>query len=221
MFSSWSHGLPGEVAVHGVQLPGRQKRIAEEPCRRTEQVVAPLVEAVASMAPSPVVLFGDCTGAFIAFELGRQLQARGQGRRVHLVVSCCRAPQLPYRQSPIHGLPADELRKKLVALDVVPSWLLQSERAFGDYLPLLRADFELAESYTYEPSGPLSYPITAFAGSEDAYTTIDEVHAWSSQTTTSFQARVFEAGHNLSKTHRAMLLLEIARVVDLAMGEPS
>ena len=220
-FASWSYALPAGVAVHGAQLPGRQKRIAEEPCRRTADVVGPLVEAVVSMPSAPVVLFGDCTGAFIAFELARQLQARSHMQLLHLVVSCCRAPQLPYRQSPIHFLPADELKKKLVDLDVVPSWLLQNDRAFHDFLPLLRADFELAESYSYEPERPLSCPITAFAGSQDAHTTIDEVQTWVTQTTGSFQTRVFEAGHNLSETHRALLLVEIAQVVNAAIRECS
>lgn len=220
-FASWSNALPAGVAVHGAQLPGRQKRIAEEPCRRTADVVGPLVEAVVSMSSAPVVLFGDCTGAFIAFELARQLRARSHLQLVHLIVSCCRAPQLPYRQSPIHLLPAEELKKKLVDLEVVPSWLLQNDRAFRDFLPVMRADFELAESYTYEPEHPLSCPITAFAGSEDAYTTIDEVQTWVTQTTGGFEMRVFEAGHNVSNTHRAMLLVEIARVANMAMEERS
>lgn len=220
-FASWSYALPAGVSVHGAQLPGRQKRIAEEPCRRTADVVGPLVEAIVSMSSVPIVLFGDCTGAFIVFELARQLRARNQLQLLHLIVSCCRAPQIPYRQSPIHLLPAEELKKKLVDLEVVPSWLLKNDRAFRDFLPLLRADFELAESYTYEPERPLSCPITAFAGSEDAYTTIEEVQTWATQTTGSFQTRVFEAGHNLSKTHHSMLLVEISRVINMAMGEPS
>ena len=77
-------------------------------------------------------------------------------------------------------------------------------------LPLLRADFEISQTYVYEPEPPLDCPITAFGGLEDSQVTPEAISAWREQTTAAFDARLFPGDHFFLQTARAAILQVVA-----------
>lgn len=63
------------------------------------------------------------------------------------------------------------------------------------FLPIIRADFELVETYEYAPGAPLSCSITGYGGLQDGDVPIESVHAWKQQTSSDFVARMFPGDH--------------------------
>ena len=221
LFRPWCDAL-GAIEVCAVQLPGRQRRIAEAPCRRVDEAVSCLAVDAQSYLDVPLALFGDCTGAFLAFELCRALRRMGRPSPVHLFVSCCRAPHLPRRHDPIHALDEAALKREMQALAVVPAWLLESDDALRQFLPVLRADFEMSETYAYADEAPLDVPITVFAGRQDPITSVAEAEAWSAQTREALRLIVLDGGHDLTHSLPAQLLREVRQACEsgAAAAEP-
>ena len=63
--------------------------------------------------------------------------------------------------------------------------------------PILRADFELAETYTYRTVAPLDHSISSFSGAQDKVVTKEECVAWDKHTTANFEHKTLEGGHYL------------------------
>ena len=63
------------------------------------------------------------------------------------------------------------------------------------FSPILRADFELCETYTFREDEPLDVPISAFGGLEDPDVSRDDLMAWKEHTRGPFKLRMFPGGH--------------------------
>ena len=106
-------------------------------------------------------------GAIISFEFARQLRRQNDPNPAHLFVSGNRAPQIPDPDPPIHQLPEEEFVEDLRRFNGTPSAVLQNAELMQLFLPLLRADLALHETYSYIADEPLDCPISAFGGVED------------------------------------------------------
>jgi surfactin synthase thioesterase subunit len=81
------------------------------------------------------------------------------------------------------------------------------------YLPLLRADFSIDETYIYYEDNPLDCPISAFGGSEDKEANWQELEAWRQHTLDSFNFQMFEGDHFFIKSSQSRVLDSISRVL--------
>jgi medium-chain acyl-[acyl-carrier-protein] hydrolase len=150
-------------------------------------------------------------GALISFELARQLRRENQPGPLHLLVSGCKAPQLPGSVSPIHQLPEAEFVEELRQLNGTPEAVLQSAELMQLMLPILRADFALVETYAYRAEEPLDYSISAFGGLQDDGTSYDDLKAWQEQTRRAFSLRMFPGDHFYFHSHRLQLLSVVSQ----------
>jgi medium-chain acyl-[acyl-carrier-protein] hydrolase len=178
-----------------------------------EQAVEEIAAALTAALDVPYALFGDCTGALVALELCRSLRRLRVPAPRHLFVACCRAPHLPLRRIPVHTLDDHGMKEELRRFGLAPAWLLDNDEYSRAFLPMLRDDFELAEAYSYASDDALGIPITAFAGTDDPITDIDEVRAWRLHTWAQFEVKVINGGHDLTKTHEVRVIDEVVRAL--------
>jgi medium-chain acyl-[acyl-carrier-protein] hydrolase len=207
-YRNWAAGLPLDIEICPIQLPGRGHRIRQPLFTECSALVTTLENDVKAYADKPFVFFGHSMGALLAFEVARRLGSR-EGP-LHLFVSGRSAPQIPRRHKrKLSDLPDGELLQELRRLDGTPSQILARPEMVKEMLPVLRADFSVVESYSYQATPPLTCPISAYAGSEDAIIKQD-VEAWSRQTTSTFSFTAFPGGHFFIQTSQR-LLLEVLR----------
>jgi medium-chain acyl-[acyl-carrier-protein] hydrolase len=206
IYSGWAKGLPPTVELCQVELPGRETRFNEPPATRLSSLVQALAPALLPCLDKPFAFFGHSMGALIAFELARLLQKDRAIHPVHLFVSGLRAPQLPLPAHPVYALPEADFVAELCRRYDTLNELLQEESLAQMLLPLLRADFELYETYTYTKERSLTCPITAFAGSQDNEHTSEGLAAWKEQTTGSFELHILPGDHFFLRTARPQLL---------------
>ncbi len=176
LFDAWPDGLPAQVEVIAVELPGRGSRADEAPCTELGPLLDALERALASLHDRPFALFGHSFGAVVAFELCRRLRRQGAPMPSHLFVSGFVGPRA-YD-------PATALR----ASDLGPAFDLGGAA--------LRSDFALFHSWRYEPEAPLDVPITAFVGASDSFTARDGFGAWRDETASAFESAELP-GHHL------------------------
>ena len=195
MFRSWQVHLPNEIEVCPVQLPGREGRIKEPLFETLNPLVETLAEVLLPGLDHSFAFFGYSLGALIAFELTRWLMQKIDRIPAHIIVAACPAPHLPDEHSPIHELPRDEFINSLREMEGTPEAVFQDSELIDFFLPLLRADFKIYETYKYRPAEPLPCPISVYGGLGDQSITQDALQAWQEHTSTGFTRRMFPGNH--------------------------
>jgi medium-chain acyl-[acyl-carrier-protein] hydrolase len=195
IYRTWQQGLPPEVEVCPIMLPGREARFTERPYTRVEELVAELSKHIRPYLDVPFQFFGHSMGALISFDLARHLRRQQLPQPTQLFVSAHRSPQLPRRQEPMHTKTDAEFMASLEEIGGTPEAILHNKELMEIFLPLLRADFTLCEIYQYQPEAPLDYPITAFGGRDDKDIPVSDIEGWLSQTSNTFSSQTFPGGH--------------------------
>ena len=212
VFRQWQANMPESIQICPVQLPGRENRITEPPFTRLSLLVDAMVKNLDSYFDLPFAFFGHSIGAKIAFELVRELRRKKGVQPVHLFVSGSRPPHIP-EPRPLHMLPEHEFVKEFRRFSGTPEAVMQSRDLMEMYLPILRADFSIDETYVYYEDNPLDCPISAFGGSEDNETNREELDAWRQHTLSSFTLQMFQGNHFFIKSSQSLLLDSISRVL--------
>ncbi len=196
VYRTWHRQLPADIEVCPVQIPGREGRLKEERFRRVERRAGALPEALRPYLDMPFAFFGHSLGAIVAYETAVRLRAEQGKSPVILLVSARRAPQVPPDEEPIYALPPDEFHAKLREFDGTPAEVLEHPELMELLEPLLRADFELNDTYDAATEKPrLDCPITAFGGLEDKDVDRESLEAWREMTRGPFRMRLFPGGH--------------------------
>ena len=93
----------------------------------------------------------------------------------------------------------------------IPAVIMDDAELMKVFVPVLRADLEIIETYVYEPEPPLDCPISAFGGMSDLMVTRGDLEAWREQTSGSFELQMFPGDHFFPKTARDAFLQAIRR----------
>ncbi len=211
LFANWSSLLPAWIEICPIQLPGRENRINETPLQRLSVLVDNLVEALRPVIDLPFAFFGHSMGALISFELTRRLRQQTLPLPSQLFLSGCGAPQLPDPEPPIYSLPGEEFIAAVKRLNGTPEGVWQHEELVRILLPYLRADFEILETYTYQPDAPLPSPLTVYGGQQDRKIQPEQLAAWSEQTTKACVVRIFPGDHFFLHSSRTQLLATLSQ----------
>lgn len=210
VFRPWSQILPDFIEVVATQLPGKGRRIAEPPYRRMDHLIEELAEAIKPELDRPFAFFGHSMGSLVAFELTRVLRKAGAPLPLHIIVSGGGAPQHPRDRRVLYDLPHDEFIEELKELNGTPKEVLENEELLELLLPLIRADFEVCDTYEYREEAPLDIPISAYGGLADTIKPY-KIEDWSVHTTKTFRSRMLPGDHFFLDSSRMFLLECIAR----------
>ncbi|AFY58517.1 putative thioesterase involved in non-ribosomal peptide biosynthesis [Rivularia sp. PCC 7116] len=205
-YRSWSNHLPANVEVCAIELPGRGTLLKETPFTRIKPLVETIAQNILPKLDRPFALFGHSMGALVSFELAHFLRNKYSLNPVHLFVSAHRAPQIISKKPPIYSLPDPEFLAQLHRLNGTSQEILQNRELMELFLPILRADFEVLETYTHQALPPLECPITAFGGLSDSEANIDELEAWAKQTKSTFLLKMFQGDHFFIHSAQSQLL---------------
>lgn len=211
IYRQWANYLPLQVDVCPVQLPGRGHRLRETPLKRMSSLVALIAQEIRPLLNSPFAFFGHSMGATIAFEIARLLRRERALQPLHLFVSGRSAPQVGDTDRPTYNLPEPELIKDLRRLNGTPPKVFNEPDMLKVMLPLIRADFEVVQTYTYDEEPALDCPITIYGGLQDQEVKRENLNAWCAQTTAPCTVRLFPGDHFFINATRELLLETLTR----------
>jgi medium-chain acyl-[acyl-carrier-protein] hydrolase len=221
-FNGWRRDLPGWIELVKVQLPGREDRREDTAHTRVDELIAALVPHVQAMLDLPLVIYGHSVGSLVAFELTRELRRRGHAAPLALIISSRRAPHRPLRDEHLlHGLPDAVLAGRVQALGGIPSGMLEDSKWRGHFLPRIRADLCLSDTYTYREGPRLDCPLHTFIGEHDNLVARDDWEAWSEHASGEFSRRILPGGHFFSREGQIELLGSVSRIVTAALARPA
>jgi medium-chain acyl-[acyl-carrier-protein] hydrolase len=211
VFRKWDDFLPSTVQVIPVELPGRGARLRDSPFVSVPALIDDLSEVIRPLLDRPFVFFGHSMGAVIAFELARALRRKYDCGPQALFVAGRRAPQVPSSEPVTYHLPKDEFIKELIELDGTPKEVIENEELMEMMIPLLRADFQLVQTYEYTVDAPLLCPITAYGGLQDHHVPHDKLLPWKEMTISKFAMHMLPGDHFFIRSSQNLLLRSLAR----------
>jgi medium-chain acyl-[acyl-carrier-protein] hydrolase len=221
VFRDWENGLPLDVELIAVQLPGRGKRQGELAFSRLPSLAQVAAEGLLreGWLDGPFCLLGHSMGALVAFEVARSLRRRS-GPHPQLLIAAGRgAPHLPDPGPALHAASDEAVVAELRRLGGTPPSLLEDGARREALLKIVRADFAVCETYAHSSEPPLNCPIAVFGGSQDADWPPPTLHAWSLHTTGSCNVHLLEGNHFFIESRRDAFLWEVSRQLAAALSD--
>lgn len=210
-FRRWSHKLPPDIALYAIELPGRGSRFAQPCLHSVHEVISQLTKEVRPALDQPFALFGHSLGAVIVFELALQIRRLGMSPPVRVIISGQRAFDRPSPRPPIHDLPDQDFLQEIDRYGGTPPGLFEDEELRSMFLPVLRADFTLGETYDHRQSERLEVDICAYGGWEDDEVSLDDIKAWEAYTSGRFRYRMFPGNHFFLHRHEDLFLENLVK----------
>ncbi len=167
IYRSWQSSLPAQVEVCPVQLPCRGNCLGERPFTDLPLLIEAIKPATRLHLENPFAFLGHSMGAIITYELARLLRRTSGYQPIRLFATRCVAPHCEREEAPSYNLPEPEFLEELRSMNGRPQEVLEHPELMQMIMPLLRADFELIETYAYSPGELLDCPITALGGVQD------------------------------------------------------
>jgi medium-chain acyl-[acyl-carrier-protein] hydrolase len=188
--------------------------------------MGPLVEALAEglhpYVDVPFALFGHSLGAWVGFDLARVLRRRYQVSPVRLFVSARRAPHLPNPLVPMHHLPEAQFVQELDRrYNAIPDVIRNDRELLDLYLPIIRADLAVLETYVWADDDPLDCPISVFGGLQDTGVPREALDAWRMHTARYFELVMFEGDHFFHQSARASVVQVIGDTLQESLAQPT
>jgi medium-chain acyl-[acyl-carrier-protein] hydrolase len=210
IFRTWATPLAPHIEVVAVQLPGRETRRKEPLFSNLPALIQALTPALLPYIDRPFAFFGHSVGALISFEVARQLRRSGHLSPSYLVVSGRPAPQLPSTTPPIHHLPDVDFLAELQRYNGTPAIVLENADVMNVFMPILRADLAINETYVYQPEAPFNFPIAAFGGLQDIQVSQSALSGWGEQTSADFKIELLSGNHFFLKEQKTAILQHIS-----------
>lgn len=196
VFHRWRSVLPPRVDLVPLCLPGHDGRLAESPRTDLSALVCELADDLQPALDRAYVLVGHSLGAWIAFELARELRRRNLPQPELLIVAAARPPHAELPQSPLHLLPDDKFIAAIEQrYDGIPPAIAGNAELLQLLLPVLRADIQMVETYRYAVEPPLDVEILALGGTDDPAVSAAQLADWRRHTSRNCSVRQFPGGH--------------------------
>lgn len=216
-YRAWPRGLPSGTEVVVVVLPGRDprsRRPGVTPPAAMAEIVPPLMRAIRELqagSPVPFAVFGHSMGALVAYEIVAAIEATADIAPDHLFVSARRPPDDPHTGELMHALPDTEFLDRMQErYGGIPDVIRHEPDLLAMFLPALRADVELFETYVPLTGGPVRAPMRAYGGDRDRQPRPDALAGWQRFAAGRFSTRVFAGGHFYLDDARDELLEDVA-----------
>jgi medium-chain acyl-[acyl-carrier-protein] hydrolase len=217
-YIEWHRTLHPLVELVAVQPPGRGRRRDEAPHRTMSALLADLWPRILPMLDRPYFLFGHSMGSRVAYTLASRLRDAGARMPTHFIASGSRAPHLPARERTTHDLPDAEFVKSLRELNGTPEEILGNPELMELVMPLLRADFEIAELHHADPDIPFNFGASILGGTADAHVLQEELNAWQAHFRRPVRVEMCEGGHLFVDESPAKVIAVINSLVDRYLG---
>jgi medium-chain acyl-[acyl-carrier-protein] hydrolase len=199
-FSPWAQDIAEGAELIAIQLPGREGRYNEPLLYTVSEIVEQLCINFNEYLGLPCIFFGHSLGALIAFELICALRKNGMIQPKHFITSGTKAPHLPFNKQHIHDLPDSNFIDELRKFNGIPNAIIEDKELISIFLPIIRADFHIFETYKYFSGEPLSLPITALGGLNDDTFDHKDLLKWKEMTTCSFKYYFLQGNHFFIKS---------------------
>lgn len=183
--------------VH-LELPGRGKRMGEDLLSDSNDAIDDVVNQIQNqLNGSEFIIFGHSMGALLAYGAASKLADKGISPNA-IVVSGNPGPEIK-RGKELSSLPKELFLEELISLGGIPEEIANNADIIDFFLPILRADIQIAEFFDYSPEEKLEVPIHAVMGNVERC--VEDIDNWKRFTNSTFEKTILSGGHFFIHEH--------------------
>ncbi|MCM3216689.1 thioesterase domain-containing protein [Niallia taxi] len=203
-YYNWSNYISDMIILDPIELKGRGKRFNEPFYSNFEEVIEDVCCYISDTNDNnDYAIFGHSMGSLIAYEVYYKIQESNFKKPKHLFFSSYRAPHNK-KNNHINKLTDQDLINRIRSLGGTQEELLQNEEFLDIYLPIIRNDFELIDSYIFrKKANQILCDITLLYGNEEMLKFEDmldwQSHAQGKSTVYELEGNHFYINNNVEK----------------------
>jgi len=205
-FASWPSLLGEATELCAVQTPGRENLFLQPRLRSIDALLPELLWRLKPWLDRPFAFFGHSLGGLVAFSAAHRLIEAGGPACELLMLSACLPPHAPRTASVLADAPEPELLDSLRKLGSASAPALENAELRALFLPVLRDDLAMAESFFGGQWSRLQLPIMAFGGDNDTSVPRQKLELWRDYSDDGFALTTFPGGHFYIEDSRAALV---------------
>jgi medium-chain acyl-[acyl-carrier-protein] hydrolase len=209
LFREWAGLFPQSIESVAVQLPGRAERFREPAYESMPPLIDALAEAMVPMIDQSFAFYGVSMGARLAWALAHRLRDHGMPMPGALYLACAAAPG--WKEGRANWkVGKQELIAYLRKMGGTPPEIFTQPELLDSFLPTLRADLTVVDSFRLRPRVPLDMPIRAFAGIDDVEGPPERMSGWRLETRGPFHLHAVSGGHFFDAAGERQVIRTIA-----------
>ncbi|HVK55602.1 MAG TPA: alpha/beta fold hydrolase [Burkholderiales bacterium] len=218
-YKEWGKHIGDGVAVYIAFLPGRGMRFREKPISDLALLISTLAEEIQPLLSSNNFFLGHSLGALIAYQLAKRLSTNGVLPLRKLIVSARNAPHVKRVSKSLQNLSDAEFILALQDYGATPLELLAHKELMALQLPMLRADFSMAEQFVSSEITALDCGILALGAKDDRFTDHEGLEQWSKCTKAEFNLTMFEGGHFYFQERQELFFSRLREEIRRSLAE--
>lgn len=227
IYRPWAEHIGDHIELVAIEPPGRGSRTKEASISDLGQYRKELLGAMKPFMDKPCALFGHCLGGLNLYESALSLSQLNKHAIEHIFVSGSRPPHevasisdfeeelvktlLEYENynpfKKFYEQPDDIFIEIIRKFDIgATDDFIAHQELRNILLPAIRADFEMAGTYSPRGCRPLDVPITCFQGVDDTYVSNGQAVGWSQYTRNEFRLLYRESAHYIVVEDRQFII---------------
>lgn len=197
VYSKWNKSPNEYIAFIAVEVAGHGMRMNEKCFVDVHDSAKDLAQRIASeVGDEDYAILGHSLGALIAYETYYELMKLGIKNPVHMFFSGRKAPNDMADETDFYRLPDEEFIKVVESYGNTTKEVFEDETLRELFLPILRADFEMGETYRYqEKTEKINCDITVMNGKQDLSVFMSDMKLWSECSSGNCYIRYYQGGH--------------------------
>lgn len=185
----------GDFSLLAASLPGREDRYKEGFSASLDDIIGQFQKTICSEITGPYGFVGHSFGSLIAFLLAQRFAEADNPPRFLAVQTLTSPDRIQYIQSVASKTDEEFIDYIDNRFGGIPDSLKQHKEAMELFLPIVRYDMQLLESYEFDHPDPLPIPMIALGGTDDRAVSRAELDGWSLFTSESFSLRILPGDH--------------------------
>lgn len=196
IYYKWEKYIHPSIQVVPIELKGRGKRFNEFFYESLEEAVDDIFENIKEkIVNDDYAIYGHSMGSLLAYELYYKISKLNFRKPKHIFFSGYEAPSMIKETENMYTLPDYDFMKKVMELGGTPEELISNQEVLEIFLPIIRNDFKLVETYNYKRrKEKIQCDVSILNGKQDSIN-LEEVLAWKNHICKGFKVYTLKGNH--------------------------
>lgn len=217
-YSGWNSFLADDIGVYPYEVAGHGERAAEQQASSINEIAAEAAEAISRYNDKPVILFGHSMGGDIAYKTAYLLENVYKINLKGIFISGS-VPSFAdagkYNHMLMSELDDEEFCRKLIEFGAIDKRIFRIKNFNELYLPVIRNDFDMTESFLHDKNEKLSCEIMVYGGDSDKIIPTFLLDGWKDFTNGGIKVKIMSGEHFFIRQH----IEEICNDINLLASE--
>ncbi|MBU3112548.1 thioesterase II family protein [Clostridium lacusfryxellense] len=196
IYYKWKKELNTSIKLIPISLKGRGKRFNEDFYESIEEAVDDIFLNIKDkIVNEDYAIYGHSMGSLLGYELYYKISKLKLRKPTHIFFSGYKAPSIIRKREDTCNLSDSDFMKKIMELGGTPEELMNNQEIFKMFLPIIRSDFKMLETYTYKKrEAKIECDVSILNGKQDTIN-LKEILDWKNHVCRGFNIYNFEGNH--------------------------